>query len=161
MTEFFQHLKQPEYVHVLLNPLPVYGTAMGALALLIALFTRSVTAKVVALILVIVGCISVWPVMEYGDAGADRVQAMSNAEGKEWLEAHDHRADKAPYVYYPTLALTVATLVSLWKFPRAATPLAIVTLIGAVTAMCVGGWISQAGGRIRHSEFREDGPLGR
>ncbi len=28
----FEHLSNPEYMHVLLNPLPVYGLAMGCLA---------------------------------------------------------------------------------------------------------------------------------
>jgi hypothetical protein len=31
------HLSKPEYVHVLLNPLPVYGLAVGVLGLVIAL----------------------------------------------------------------------------------------------------------------------------
>ena len=34
-------LKQPEYVHVLLNPLPVYGMVCGILALIVALFLKS------------------------------------------------------------------------------------------------------------------------
>jgi len=31
------HLSKPEYVHVLLNSLPVYGLAVGVLGLVIAL----------------------------------------------------------------------------------------------------------------------------
>lgn len=34
MKPFFDALRQPEYVHVLLNPLPVYGLALSALAAL-------------------------------------------------------------------------------------------------------------------------------
>jgi hypothetical protein len=30
-------LEQPEYIHVLINPLPVYGLAMGLVALMIGL----------------------------------------------------------------------------------------------------------------------------
>ena len=37
----WQHLGDPEYLHVLLNPLPVYGLAMGLLGLVIALVSRS------------------------------------------------------------------------------------------------------------------------
>lgn len=37
----FQHLSNPEYVHVLLNPLPIYGVAMGLLAMVVALVTRA------------------------------------------------------------------------------------------------------------------------
>ena len=35
--EFLQQLKQPEYVHVLLNPIPVYAMVCGILALVVAL----------------------------------------------------------------------------------------------------------------------------
>jgi len=38
VNTFFQHLRDPEYMHVLLNPLPVYGLAFGTLALALALF---------------------------------------------------------------------------------------------------------------------------
>lgn len=157
LQQVLQHLKQPEYVHVLLNPLPVYATAMGALALLIALLLRSKPAQVIALIIIIIGCGSVWPVVKYGEAAEDRVQAMSNKDGQEWLEVHGQRADTGKYVFFATAALAAATLVSLWKFPKAATKLAIVTLLAAVVCVGVGGWIGHAGGQVRHSEFR-DGP---
>ncbi len=32
-----EHLSDPEYIHVLVNPLPVYGLAMATLALVLAL----------------------------------------------------------------------------------------------------------------------------
>ena len=42
-------LSNPEYLHVLLNPLPVYGLATGVLGLVIALITRAPAARVTAL----------------------------------------------------------------------------------------------------------------
>jgi len=36
-----EHLSKPEYVHVLLNPLPVYGLAVGVLGLIIALLSKT------------------------------------------------------------------------------------------------------------------------
>lgn len=160
MTEFhqfLQHLKQPEYVHVLLNPLPVYATAMGVLALLIGLGARRVPAQAVGVVIILVGCASVWPVVEYGESAEDRVQAMSNKDGRVWLETHASRADTGKYVFFATAVLAVVTLVSQWKFPKAATKLATATLLAAVISVGVGCWISQAGGQVRHSEFR-DGP---
>lgn len=41
LHDFLQQLRQPEYVHVLLNPIPVYGMASGILALVVALILRS------------------------------------------------------------------------------------------------------------------------
>jgi hypothetical protein len=45
-------LNKPEYVHVLLNPLPVYGLAVAIFGLIIALLLRTRAARVTALALV-------------------------------------------------------------------------------------------------------------
>jgi hypothetical protein len=43
-----KHLSKPEYVHVLLNPLPVYGLAVGVAGLFIALLLKTRAARVTA-----------------------------------------------------------------------------------------------------------------
>jgi hypothetical protein len=43
---FLNGLEQPEYVHVLLNTLLVYGLALGLVALTIALALRSREARI-------------------------------------------------------------------------------------------------------------------
>jgi hypothetical protein len=53
MTEL-DLLKKPEYIHVVLNHLPIYGTMLGALALAISLILRSRTAQITALILTLI-----------------------------------------------------------------------------------------------------------
>ena len=151
-------LKQPEYVHVLLNPLPVYATAMGVIALLVGLLMRSRQAQGVGLIIVLIGCGSIWPVMEYGDRGMDRVKSMSDADGAKWIDAHEARADQAAWVFYATAGLAVAALVALWKFPKISPWLVIVAVLGAMASVGAGAWISEAGGRVRHKEFRHGPP---
>ncbi len=37
IASFLKDLSQPEYIHVLINLLPVYGLAMGIIGLVIAL----------------------------------------------------------------------------------------------------------------------------
>jgi hypothetical protein len=74
-------LSKPEYVHVLLNPLPVYGLAVGVLGLVIALLLRTRAARVTAFALVMLSAASAWPVYQYGEAGYDRVKAMVDEDG--------------------------------------------------------------------------------
>ena len=157
LQQILQTLKQPEYVHVLLNPLPVYATAMGVIALFVALLLRSQQAQCVAFIVIIIGCLSVWPVMEYGDRAADRIKSMSNAEGGKWLHEHDRRTDVAPWVFYPTGVLAVAGIIAAWKLPKISFWISLVVLVAGIACVAVGGWISHAGGQIRHTEFR-NGP---
>jgi disulfide bond formation protein DsbB len=155
---FIQHLKQPEYIHVLLNPLPVYATAMGVLALAVACALRNRQAKVVALIVVILGCASAWPVSHWGHRGYDRVYEMSNHDAQQWLDVHAQRGTRFAYAFYATVVLAAAAIAAQWKFPKAATALLVATLVAAIASVGIGGWISHAGGQVRHSELREGPP---
>lgn len=148
------HLRNPEYLHVLLNPLPVYGLAVGLLGLIIALLARSSAARVAALAIVFVSAISAWPVYHYGEAGYDRVLAMADNDGRKWLDEHERRAEQLIYVFYGVAALAAAAIVSERFAPRAAFPLAIATALLAAATLGIGGYIASAGGRIRHREFR-------
>lgn len=150
----WQHLSDPEYLHVLLNPLPVYGLSMGLLALVIALISRSRAARLAALAIVFVSALSAWPVYHYGQAGYDRVLSMSDDQGGKWLEEHMRRAEKLIYVFYGVAALAALAVSSEWKLRRAAVPLGIATLVLASANLGVGGYIGYAGGHVRHKEFR-------
>jgi len=151
-------LRQPEYIHVLINPLPVYGLAMGLLALIIAFFLKSRRAEMVSLTLVLICAGSAWPVFVFGKQAKDRVLSMENEVGQAWLEEHEDRAGDCIWVFYGLAALSAVGLVAPRKWPRSATPLVIsVILLGAVT-LGLGGYIAYAGGKIRHREFRNVPP---
>jgi hypothetical protein len=155
--DFLRQLQQPEYIHVLLNPLPVYAMMCGILALIVALILRSRPAHITALVVVIFAALSVWPVGEYGDRAYDRVHSMSNQDGQQWLDVHRHRADIGSWAFYAT-AIVATTALILPRFrPRTQLPLALATLVFTFASLAAGAWISHAGGKVRHSEFR-DGP---
>ena len=145
----------PEYVHVLINPMPVYGMAMGILALGAALVTRNKTARVIGLGLVILAAASAWPVAHFGLNAYKQIRGQADDAGQDTLDEHMVRADKLVVVFYATALIGVVALVGQRKFPKAATPLAAVTLVAAVASLGAGGWISKAGGQIRHPEFRQ------
>src|SRR5438105_186474 len=95
-----QHLSDPEYLHVLINPLPVYGLAIGVLALALALILRNQRVTIAALVLVFICALSAWPTYHYGEAGYDRVKAMSDPAGEEWLDEHMARGEKMIWLFY-------------------------------------------------------------
>jgi biotin transporter BioY len=149
-----EHLGNPEYLHVLLNPLPIYGLAMGVIAIVVALACRARAARVTALIIVFISGFSAWPVYHYGESGYDRVLSMADTDGTKWLEEHQRRGEQLIYIFYAVAALAALGLVAEKSFPRAATPLTIATLFVAIVSLGLGSYIAQAGGRIRHREFR-------
>ena len=153
-----QDLSQPEYIHTLLNPIPVYGLTMGIIGLIIALFLRSRPAQIATLALILLSSAIVWPVVHYGEAGYDRVLAMADDPGQAWLKAHEHRADQLAWAFYVLAALAAIAIFAPLKWPRAATGLALVTLVASLAALAAGGYIAHAGGKIRHREFRNEPP---
>lgn len=149
-----EHLSSPEYLHVLLNPLPVYGLAVGVVGLFLALVSRTRAARITALALVSLCAISAWPVYHYGQASYDRVKAMADSEGDKWLDEHMRRGEQLIYVFYVVAALAVIAIAVEFKSPRSAVPLAIATLILGIGNLGAGGYIAFAGGHVRHREFR-------
>jgi hypothetical protein len=147
-------LEQPEYIHVLLNPLPVYGLAMGLVGLIVGLILRSRAARCSALTIILFASASAWPVSEYGQRGFDRVRGMSDSEGEKWLDEHMRRAEELVYIFYALALLALISIGAEWKESRVALPLVIATMILALGALGIGGYISYAGGHIRHKEFR-------
>jgi hypothetical protein len=119
-----EHLSKPEYVHVLLNPLPVYGLAVGVLGLIIALLSKTRAARVTAFALVMVSAASAWPVYHYGEAGYDRVKSMVDEAGDKWLDEHMGRGEQLIYVFYVVAALSAVGIVAEFAAPKPAVPLA-------------------------------------
>jgi hypothetical protein len=158
MDIFFKHLSDPEYMHVLLNPLPVYGLATAVIGLTLALIFRRRPAIIIALALVFISGISAWPVLSYGQAAYDRVKSMSDPAGEQWLDEHMERGEKLIYAFYVLAGLAIAGMIVPIKWPRTATPLATTTLVLGFATLGIGGWISYAGGHVRHKEFRFESP---
>jgi hypothetical protein len=159
MTAFLHALqRQPEYVHVLINPLPIYGLAMGWIGLIIALFLRSRPAQLATLALVLISAVSAWPAYEFGEEGYDRVLSMTDDDGHAWLDEHQRRADQLIYFFYALAGLSAVAIAVPIKWPRTSTSLVITTILLGVVVLGMSGYIAYAGGKIRHKEFRTEPP---
>jgi len=151
-------LPQPEYFHVLINPMPIYGLATAALVLAGALILRNRPAQLLALAMVFLCAASAWPTYLAGEKAYYRVYPTADSEGQQWLDAHKHRAEKLIYVFYALAVVALSAALVPAKAPKTAFPLAALTLIMALISLAAGGWIGKAGGKIRHPEFRHEPP---
>jgi dolichol kinase len=153
MTEL-ELLKKPEYIHVVLNHLPIYGTMLGALALAISLILRSRAAQITALILTLIAGASAYPVFVTGQRAYKTIRNQSDDAGADWLDEHMDRAEKTIGVFYFLAALAIAGLLVPIKWPKSAFPLAALILVVAILCSGIAVYIAQPGGRVRHPEFR-------
>lgn len=159
MLEFLQRiLRQPEYIHALINPLPLYGLAVAWVSLIGGLALRSRAAQMTGLAVVLLSAASAWPAFEYGEQAYDRVYVMADADGQAWLGEHQARAERFIYWFYALAGLSAIAIAAPAKWPRAARPLVIATLLLGLVNLGLGVSIGYAGGKIRHREFRNERP---
>src|SRR5256885_3368475 len=159
MTAFLHVLqRQPEYVHVLINPLPIYGLAISWIGLIIAFFLRSRPAQIATLALVLISAVSAWPAYEFGEEGYDRVLSMTDEDGHAWLDEHQRRAEKLIYFFYALAGLSAVAIAIPIKWPKTSTSLVITTILLGAIVLGMSGYIAYAGGKIRHREFRNEPP---
>jgi hypothetical protein len=152
----FRALRQPEYVHVLLNPLPVYGLFVAWIGLLIAFFSKSRRAQLATLVLVLLCSLSAWPVYEFGQQGYDRVLSMTDEDGERWLDEHQERAEDLIWIFYALAVLSAIAIAAPMKWPKSSAPLVIAVILLAATTLGAGVYIAYAGGKTRHREFRNE-----
>src|SRR5260370_18347189 len=153
MTEL-DLLKKPEYIHVVLNHLPIYGTILGALALAISLILRSRAAQITALILTVIAGASAYPVFVTGQRSYKTIRGVSDDAGADWLDEHMDRAEKTIGAFYFLAALAIAGLAGPVKWPKSAVPLAALTLVVAILCSGSAVYIAEIVGGVRHPEFR-------
>lgn len=149
-----QELQQPGYLHVLINHLPMLGTVLGLIALVVGLFFKQHTALIPPLVILFIAGISIWPVYETGEAAYKPIRKISGDAGSDWLDEHMDRADRAAWMFYVMTGLSAAAIAVPLRWPKAAVPLAVATAITAAACTGAGAWIAQAGGLVRHTEFR-------
>jgi hypothetical protein len=128
------------------------------LALVSGLVTRNRSILFVGLGLVALLALSIWPVFSYGEAGFDRVLSTSDEAGEGFLKYHAALAHRWAFLYYVTAAVAGIGCGVSWKWPRALMPVAVSALLLAIASMVAGIAIAEAGGQVRHREFRSGPP---
>lgn len=151
-------LNQPEYLHVLFNPVVTHALPLATLLLVAALFIASRALLTASLMFVVVAAAWAWPTIHFGQAGHDRVEAMADSTGEEWLAIHMRRAEFWEPLFYAAAGLALTALLVPIKWSQLAKPLAIITAVLAVAASIAAGYIANPAGKIRHKEFRNVDP---
>jgi hypothetical protein len=148
------HLSQPEYVHVLLNPMPLYGMAAGAFLLVWSRLLHPEEFPEGALIWIILVAFVTGLAVYFGEQGYENVGAIADAHGNRWLAHHKEQAETLMYIFYLT---GFCALGSLWAQRRrspSARHWVSLTLVLSLLSMGAASWISHAGGQVMHAESR-------
>ena len=148
------HMSQPEYVHVLLNPMPLYGMAAGAFLLVWSRLRHPEEFPEGVLIWIILVAMITGLAVYFGEKGLENVGVIADAHGNRWLARHKERAETLMYLFYLTGFSALGALFTQRRKPLVALRLVWVTLLLTFASMGAASWISHAGGQIMHAEFR-------
>lgn len=153
-------LLTPAHLHLALNHVPIIGVSVACLPLLIGILFHSRGALASGLLAVLL-CVGTMPViMETGEGAQEAFADGSlspgmDAAGKAAFREHSGRAKFTAPVAYAAAILALVALLALIKFPRQAAWIGWAVLVGCLLTVALGIWTAEAGGRIRHAEFRE------
>ncbi|MEO7934411.1 MAG: hypothetical protein ABIT76_14765 [Chthoniobacterales bacterium] len=152
-------LQNPAHLHLLLNHLPIAGLAVAALGLFLALLARNRGAQIISLCLIILTSAAAWPVYVTGENAYKSIRGIADDAGSDWLDTHIDRADETIWYFAVPPAFALLAMFLPRKFPSSAVPLLVVTLLAALVCLGLAAYIADAGGQIRHPEFRKSATL--
>lgn len=141
------------HLHLMLNHLPVLGTAFGLALFLFGMMRRSADVKKAALGVLVIAALATVPVYLTGEPAEDAVESLPGV-AKPFVEQHEEAAGVA---FGGVLVAGVVALAGLFLFrqPRVVpgwfNVLVLITALGATGLMA---WAAGLGGQVRHTEIR-------
>jgi hypothetical protein len=149
----------PAHLHLALNHAPIIGLAAACLPLLVGIVFHSRGALASGLLAVVICAGTVPAIMETGEAARESfvdgsVEPPLDGAGNAAFHEHAGRARITAPVVYAAGLLSLVALATMIRFPRQAAWIGWAVLAGNVLSISLGIWTAEAGGRIRHPEFR-------
>jgi uncharacterized membrane protein len=141
------------HLHLMLNHLPVLGTAFGLGLLLFGLVRKSSELKKTALGVFVIVALAAVPVYLTGEPAEDGVESLPGVS-KPVIKQHEEAAGAA---FTGVVVLGVAALGGLILFRRGrALPVwfSVSLLVASLIVTGLMAWTANLGGQIRHSEIR-------
>jgi hypothetical protein len=158
MDLLFELLEDPAYRHVLLNHLPLTGLGFAWLVLAWGVIEKRSPSIVFGLTLVLLTSAMAIAVMDTGDDAYPVIYDRLDGISRDWLDHHTELADRwGRLLIGNAIAASAALGTGLWRrtWQRA---LAILVLGTTVFSLAAASVIAEAGGKIRHPEFRLSEP---
>jgi hypothetical protein len=129
--------QQPGYLHVLINHLPIIGTAGRLFGLVIALPLRNRIALIPTLAIIVLSGVSAWPGYVTCSNAYRPIMKISDEAGRDWLNEHTDRTDQTIWVFYVMAGVAAIAIAAPIRWPKSAMPLGIAAALAALADLAV------------------------
>ncbi len=148
LSRLWQGLRDPEYLHLLLEPLPLYGLAAGLIFLIVSQLAGESKSRLLALLLITASCASVWPYQELRRQATPRILATRDPALGPLIRTHTERRESCNWTYNAMAVLGAATLAA--RLAGKGKILQSLTIAGAIALLFLSIWLHQKECEVYH-----------
>jgi hypothetical protein len=110
LSSLWHSLEDAEYLHLLLEPVPLFGLAFGLMFLIAATALRAKLVAVIALIVIAVSCLSVHEAVQLRIKAEPRVLALQDAAFHPLIKQQTERRSSTTWIYYSIASVCVLAI---------------------------------------------------
>lgn len=110
LTGLWQSVRDPQYAHLLLESLPLYGLGIGVTFLIVAFLVGEKKTRLLALTVIGLSCASVWPYLSFLLEATPRILATRPVSFGDLIQAQTQLRQDTAWVYYFMVVLTALAL---------------------------------------------------
>lgn len=110
LTGLWQSVRDPQYAHLLLESLPLYGLGIGVTFLIVAFLVGEKKTRLLALTVIGLSCASVWPYLSFLQEATPRILATRPVSFGDLIQAQTQLRQDTAWVYYFMVVLTALAL---------------------------------------------------
>ena len=145
------------HVHLITNHIPVIGTGIGILILLLGMYRKSLEVQFAAYFILIASTFGAIIAYFSGEPAIESVEYIFDVSERS-IEAH---ADAARITFFSMLILAMMSLIAMLiitKKPLRASAFAQIVLLVAAISFGLAAYTANLGGKIRHTEISQKSP---
>jgi hypothetical protein len=152
LTTLWQSVLDPEYAHLLMESLPLYGLAFGVTLLIVAYVVNERKCRMLALGLIFLSCASVWPYLDFRLKATPRILATRAVEYGPIIRAQTQLRQNTAWPYY--LMAGTSLVVMAMTHSRHARWGVVVVIIGSVALFWLNVWLHKKECEVYHPNIK-------
>lgn len=158
LTTLWQSVRDPEYAHLLLDSVPLYGLGFGLAFLLVAFLAGERKSRMFALVVICLSCASVWPYLDLRLKATPRILATRDPAYAPLIQKQTQLRQDTAWAYYAMAGLSALTLLA--SASRHGKILLIVTVSAAAALFWFSIWIHKKECEVYHRNIVRYAPPG-
>ncbi len=110
LTDLWQSVRDPQYAHLLLESLPLYGLGIGLTFLIMAFLVGEKKTRLLALGVITLSCASVWPYLSFLLEATPRILATRPVSFGQMIEKQTQLRQDTAWVYYLVAGISLLAM---------------------------------------------------